>query len=192
MPPEYNEDEVPDYALDEEDKTAEILKDLEITDYDNVENILNQPEMIPQKTRNYLNKAIYNANFRRNQLKGYKPRVTQAYKKGELGEAERARENKRIDNARVVLNLYIKFYETRKKGIQGFGIRGKRGGDVMFFNNPITLLKKLELIIGEIMAGNTSINMRNMGVSILDTLLKISAINKNQHGKFYKQYFNLV
>ena len=39
----------------------------------------------------------------------------------------------------------------------------------MFFNNPKTLLKKLELIIGEIMAGNTSTDMRNTGVTIRDT-----------------------
>ena len=62
----------------------------------------------------------------------------------------------------------------------------------MFFNNPKTLFKKLELIIGEIMASNTSIKMRNMGVSILDTLLKTWVINKAQHNKLYKQYFNLV
>ena len=31
----------------------------------------------------------------------------------------------------------------------------------MFFNNVKTLLKKLELIIGEIMAGNTSVDMHN-------------------------------
>ena len=32
-------DEGPDYALGEEDRTAEILKDLEITHYDNVDKI---------------------------------------------------------------------------------------------------------------------------------------------------------
>ena len=62
----------------------------------------------------------------------------------------------------------------------------------MFFNNLKTLFKKLELIIGEIMAGNTSIKMRNMGVLILDTLLRTSVINNAQHSKLYKQYFNLV
>ena len=60
-----------------------------------------------------------------------------------------------------------------------------------FFNNPKQLLKKLELIIGEIMAGNTSIDMRNMRVAILDTLLKTSAINKAQHAKLDKSYFNI-
>ncbi|CAH3035622.1 unnamed protein product [Porites lobata] len=75
LPAEYDGDEGPDYALDAEDRTTEILKDLDITDYDNVENILNQPEITPQKTRSYLNKVIYNGNFLRNQLKGNnKPR----------------------------------------------------------------------------------------------------------------------
>jgi len=54
------------------------------------------------------------------------------------------------------------------------------------------LPKKFELIIGEVLAGNTSIDMRNMGVAILDTLLKTSAINKAQHAKLYKQYFSPI
>lgn len=62
----------------------------------------------------------------------------------------------------------------------------------MFFNNPKTLIKKkLKLIIGEIMAGNASTDMRNMGVSRLDTLLRTSAIAKAQHTKLCKQYFNI-
>ena len=104
LPPEYDEDEVPDYALGEEDRTAKILKDLEIADCDNVNKFLSQPEMTPQKTRSYLHNVIVNANFRRNQVKGYKARVTLAYKQGQIGEAERAQEIKRIDHARVFLN----------------------------------------------------------------------------------------
>ena len=174
LPPEYDEDEVPDYALDDDDRTAEILKDLEITDYDNIDKILSHPEITPQKTRSYVNKVIVDANFRRNQSKGYKSRVTHAWKQGQIGEAERAQEKKRIDDARAVLNQYIKHYEKRREGIQGSGIRRKRRGSVMFFNNPKTLFKKLALIIGEIMAGNTSLKMRDMGVSILHTLLRTS------------------
>ena len=34
------------------------------------------------------------------------------------------------------------------------------------------LFKMLELIIGEIMAGNTALKIRKMGVSILDTHLE--------------------
>ena len=45
--------------------------------------------------------------------------------------------------------------------------------------------------MGEVLAGNTSIGMRNMGVVILDNLLKTSAINKAQHAKLHKQYFNI-
>ena len=88
------------------------------------------------------------------QLGGYKTQVTKAYNRAEIGEAERASGNKRIDDSRAVLNQYIKYYEN--KGTKVSGIR-KRGGNVMFFNNPKQLLKKLELIIVEIMAGNRSI-----------------------------------
>ena len=45
--------------------------------------------------------------------------------------------------------------------------------------------------MGEVLAGNTSIDMRNMGVAILDKFLKTSAINKAQHAKLHKQYFNI-
>ena len=51
LPPEYDEDEVPDYALDEEDITNVILNDLEITDYNNVEKIISQSEMTPPKEK---------------------------------------------------------------------------------------------------------------------------------------------
>lgn len=61
------------------------------------------------------------------------------------------------------MNQYIKHYENKQSNT-GLGMRqkNKRGGNVIFFNNPKQLLEKLELIIGEISAG--------------DTLLKASAI----------------
>ena len=46
----------------------------------------------------------------------------------------------------------------------------------------------MELIIGELIAGNTSIQMRNMGVNILDKLLKIATINRPQYNKIYNNY----
>ena len=61
----------------------------------------------------------------------------------------------------------------------------------MFFSDVKQLLNKLELIIGEIIAGNTSIQMRNTGVNILDTLLRMSKINKPQYNKLYKKYFKV-
>ena len=102
--------------------------------------------------------------------------------------------NKRLDDARAVLNEYIKHHKTKLNEIKGSGIKGrrrKRGGNVMFFNDTKQLLKKLELIVGEIIAGNTSINMRNMGVNILDTLLRMSTINRPQYTKLYNQYFKV-
>ena len=188
LPPEYDDDEEVDYALNTEDETIDILKDIGIPDYENVELVLNQKEMTPQKTKAYLNKIIKDADFKRQQLKGFKANVTKKYKKGKISEYDMQLMNKRIDNARVTLNEYIIHYATKLKTIKGRG-RRQRGGNVVFFNDVKQLLKKLELIIGEVIAGNTSIQMRNTGVSILDTLLKMAKINRSQYNKLYNQYF---
>ena len=192
LPPEYYDDEEVDYTIDDEDLIKGTLEDIGIPDYENVEMVLNQQEMTPPKTKAYLNKIINNANFKRKQLSGFKANVTKRYKSGNLSEAERQMQNK-IDNARVVLNEYINHYNTKLKTIKGSDIKGRgrrqRGGNVVFFNDVKQLLKKLELIIGEVIAGNTSIQMRNTGVSILDMLLKMAKINRSQYNKLYNQYF---
>ena len=190
MPPEYEEDEEIDYALDEEDSANVILDELDLSNYDDIEKQLNQPEMTPRKIKRYIDKKLTDANIKRNQLKGYKSQVSQAYNKGKISEAQKNMDYKRIDNARAVLNQYIKHYENKVETIQGSGIK-KRGGNIVFFNDVKQLLKKLELIVGEILAGNTSIEMRNTGVAILDMLLKTSKINKAQHEKLYKTYFKI-
>ena len=190
MPPEYEEDEEIDYALDEEDSANMILDDLGLPNYDDIEKQINQPEMTQKKIKLYVNKKLKDAEFRRNQLKGYKTHVSKVYNKGKIGEAQKTMEYKRIDNARAVLNQYIKHYENKVKMMKGSGLK-KRGGNIVFFNDVKQLLKKLELIVGEILAGNTSIEMRNTGVAILDILLKTSKINKAQHEKLYKTYFKI-
>ena len=190
MPPEYEEDEEIDYALDEEDSANMILDELDLSNYDDIEKQLNQPEMTQQKIKKYIDKKLTDANIKRNQLKGYKSQVSQAYNKGKISEAQKTMDYKRIDNARAVLNQYIKHYGNKVETIQGSGIK-KRGGNIVFFNDVKQLLKKLELIVGEISAGNTSIEMRNTGVAILDMLLKTSKINKAQHEKLYKTYFKI-
>ena len=189
-PPEYEEDEEIDYALDAEDSVNMILDELELSNYDDIEKQINQPEMTPRKIEKYLNKKLKDADFRRNQLKGRKSQVSQAYNKGKIGEAEKTMKHKSIDNARVVLNQYIEHYGNKVKMMEGSGLK-KRGGNIVFFNDVKQLLKKLELIVGEISAGNTSIEMRNTGVAILDMLLKTSKINKAQHEKLYKTYFKI-
>ena len=190
LPPEYEEDEEIDYALDEEDSANMILDELELSNYDDIEKQIIQPEMTPRKIKRYIDKKLTDANIKRNQLKGRKSQVSQAYNKGKISEAQKTMDYKRIDNARAVLNQYIKHYENKVETIQGSGIK-KRGGNIVFFNDVKQLLKKLELIVGEILAGNTSIEMRNTGVAILDMLLKTSKINKAQHEKLYKTYFKV-
>ena len=146
--------------------------------------------MTPRRIEIYINKKLKDAEFRRNQLKGHKTKVSKLYNKGEIGEAQKTMEYKRIDNAGAVLNQYIKHYKNKVKMMKGSGLK-KRGGNIVFFNDVKQLLKKLELIVGEILAGNTSIEMRNTGVAILDILLKTSKINKAQHEKLYKTYFKI-
>ena len=190
MPPEYEEDEEIDYALDEDDSANMILDDLGISNYDDIEKRLNQPEMTQKKIKLYVSKTLKDAEFKRHQLKGYKSQVSQAYNKGKISEAQKTMDYKRIDNARAVLNQFIKHYENKVKMMKGSGLK-KRGGNIVFFNDVKQLLKKIELIVGEILAGNTSIEMRNTGVAILDMLLKTSKINKAQHEKLYKTYFKI-
>ena len=190
MPPEYEEDEEIDYALDEEDSVNMILDDLGLPNYDDIEKQLNQPEMTQKRIKRYVDKQLKDAEFKRHQLKGYKSQVSQAYNKGKISEAQKTMDYKRIDNARAVLNQYIKHYENKVEMMKGSGLKN-RGGNIVFFNDVKQLLKKLELIVGEILAGNTSIEMRNTGVAILDMLLKTSKINKAQHEKLYKTYFKI-
>ena len=190
LPPEYEEDEEIDYALDEEDSANMILDELGLSNYDDIEKQLNQPEMTQRKIKKYVNKKLKDAEFRRNQLKGKKTNISKDYNKGKISEAQKTIDFKRIDNARAVLNQYIKHYANKVKTMEGPGLK-KSGGNIVFFNDVKQLLKKLELIVGEILAGNTSIEMRNTGVAILDMLLKTSKINKAQHEKLYKTYFKI-
>ena len=187
LPPE---DEEIDYALDEEDSANMILDDLGLSNYDDIEKQINQLKMTQKNIKKYVNKKLESAIKKRHQLKGHKTQVSKAYQKGKMGEALKTLEHKRIDDARAVLNQYIKHYENKVKMMEGSGLK-KRGGNIVFFNDVKQLLKKLELIVGEILAGNTSIEMRNTGVAILDMLLKASKINKAQHEKLYKTYFKV-
>ena len=142
-----------------------ILDDLGISNYDDIEIQLNEPEMSPTKIKQYINNKMKEAKTKRHQLKGYKSQVSQAYNKCKISEAQKTMNYKRINNARAVLNQYIKHYEKKVEMMKGSGIKTK-GGNIVCFNDVKQLLKKVELIIGEILAGNTSIEMRNMGVAI--------------------------
>ena len=52
-------------------------------------------------------------------------------------------------------------------------------------NDSEDLLSLLELIIGSTDAGNDNSKMKNRGMAILDELLKLGAISKDQHEKLF-------
>ena len=125
MPPEYEEDKEIDYALDEEDSANMILDDLGLSNYDDIEKQLIQPEMTEKKIKLYVNKKLKDAEFKRYQLNGFKSQVTQAYNKSKIGEAEKTLEYKRIDDARNILNRFIKHYGNKLK--EGSGLKKEVG-----------------------------------------------------------------
>ena len=85
MTPEYDEDEDIDYALDEEDRINEILDDMSISNYDDVEKQLNRKEKTPSKAKKSLkNKVVEKAKETRDKLKGYKSQVSTAYNEGKI------------------------------------------------------------------------------------------------------------
>ena len=201
-PTEYDEDEFPDYGLAEGDEAeaeeiAEIsdqyLTELNILSYTAVDSTLASPETSAAQKRNFLEKSVIpDAIFRRNQLKGYKSSFTKKFKKGEITEEQKNWQHQRIDRSFRVLNDYIKYYKAKQKTLTGSGVRRrKKGGSIRFFSNPKELLKKLEVIIGSILAGNTNREIRNTGVEILDFLLKEGVINRSHHEKLFKNYFKL-
>ena len=64
-----------------------------------------------------------------------------------------------------------------------------KGGCIpTFYNVPKDLLSLLELNIGSTDAGNDNSKMKNREMAILDELLKLGAISKDQHEKLYIGY----
>ena len=194
LPPEYEEEEEgPDYAIIEEDRINEVLDKLEIPNYNDVELRLTQEDMNDKNRKAYLNKIINDANFRRNQLRGHSAHVTLDLKKGLISEAEAQMRRKVIQETGKVLTDYKKYNNQKLKNIKGSGLKKSRSaagsGQVMFFNDPAEMIKKLELIIGSMAAGNNSIELRNTGVALLDILFRNSIINRSQYNKMYRNYF---
>ena len=189
----FEEDEVPDYEIFEEDRINETLDELGLTNYDDIEAQLKREDMT-EKTRNsFLSKKIENAVKKRQQLPGYKTHITKQLNKGLMSQSEAQFRRKVIDDAKKVLNDYINFNKNKLKSIKGSGLKRKttkRGGNVSaVFINPKEAVKKLELIVGSIGAGNNSIELRNTGVAILDILLRNYIINKDHYNKIYKNFF---
>ena len=192
LPPEY-EEEVPDYEILEEDAINQALDKLNIPNYDDVELRLKQEDMNNTRRKAYLNKILNDAKKQRNILNANLTNVKKKLNSGSISEAVAQYQKKVIADTRKVLNDYINYNNQKLKNIKGSGLKKKtkRGGQVMFFNNPTEMMKKLELIIGSKVAGNNSIELRNTGVALLDILLRNSILNKPQYNKIYKNYFSL-
>ena len=190
LPPEY-EEEGPDYNILEEDAINQVLDELEIPNYEDVELRRKQEDMNDDKRKAYLTKTLKKAKDKRKQLTGYSTDITKKLNSGSITEAEAQYRKKIIQDTRKVLTDYIDYNNQRLKNIKGSGLKKKikRGGQVQFFNNPTEMIKKLELIIGSMVAGNNSIELRNTGVALLDILLKNSILNRSQYNKIYTNYF---
>ena len=189
LPPGYDE-EGPDYNIIEEDVINQALDKLNIPNYDDVELRLKEEDMDNNKSKAYLKKILKNATDQRSKLTGYSADVTKKLKSGLITQAEAQYRRKIIMDTRKVLNEYIGYNKQRLTTFKGSGLRKKRkGGQIHFFNNPTEMIKKLELIIGSIVAGNNSIELRNMGVAMLDILLRNSILTKSQYNQITKNYF---
>ena len=191
LPPEYEEKEGPDYVIIEEDRINQALDELDIPNYEVVELRLQQKEMNDQKRKAYLSKILNDAKNQRSKLPGYSTDVTKKLKSGSITDAEAQMKRKVIQDTRKVLTDYINYNNQKLKNIKGSGLKKKRGGQVMFFNNPTEMMKKLELVIGSMAAGNNSIELRNTGVALLDILFRNLILNRSQYNKIYKNYFSL-
>ena len=195
LPPEY-EEEVPDYEILEEDSINQVLDSLSLPNYDDVDLQLEEENMNDKKRKYYLKNILKNAKEKRQQLSGYSMNITKKLNSGSITEAEAQYQRKIIQDTRKVLTDYMNYHQQKLqklKSIKGSGLKKKtkRGGQVMFFNNPTEMMEKLELIIGSKVAGNNSIELRNTGVALLDILLRNSILNKPQYNKIYKNYFSL-
>ena len=99
-PPEDDEDDVDAEEGDDDDAEEDpnkILDQLDLPNYDDVEMRLNEPEMTATKQRNYLQKVLKDAEFRRRQVIAMKSNATKAFKKNKITAEERKLINDRSD-----------------------------------------------------------------------------------------------
>ena len=87
LPPEY-EEEGPDYNILKEDAINQVLDELEIPNYEDVELRLEQEDMNDKKRKAYLNKIINDAKNERYKLTGYSTDITKKLNKGIITHAE--------------------------------------------------------------------------------------------------------
>ena len=191
-PPPYEEDLEEEEELEEMDDN-QILDQLDLPNYDDVEKRLAEPEMNYVRRQNYLRKVQKDAETKRKQVAAMKTHAANAFKRGEITKEEMDKAYAESDRLQKPINdLKVKVKQKLTPKIKPPKLKAiKKGKGVVFYNNPQELLKKLAVILGEMEAGNTSLKMRNMGQTILDTLLENKSINKTAYRKLVKKYFPL-
>ena len=192
-PPPYEED-LEEEELEEMDDN-QILDQLDLPNYDDVEKRLAEPEMNNVRRQNYFRKVQKDAETKRKQVAALKTHAANAFKRGEIAKEEMDEAYAESDRLqKPIKELKVKVKQKLKPIIKPKKIKAiatQKGRGVVFYNNPQELLQKLAVILGEMEAGNSSLKMRNMGQTILDTLLENKSINKTTYGKLVKKYFPL-
>ena len=64
------------------------------------------------------------------------------------------------------------------------------GSSVAYYNNANDLVDRMKILIGSIVAGNNSPLIKNDLSQINDELLRINAIDRSLHEKFYQKYLS--
>ena len=90
-----------------------------------------------------------------------KSNARKQFKKGQITREERDLAHNRSNELQGDIKDYIAYYKSKLKTMKGSG--RQRGRGAYFFNDAKEMLQKLTLIIAEMEAGNTSLQMRNMG-----------------------------
>ena len=197
-PPPYEGREEEQPALEAppeegEDEANKILDGLELPNYDDVEKRLAEPEMNYERRHNYLKTVIKNAETKRKQVASMKMVATNRFKRGEISAEEKKQIYAKSNRLQGPITKFKLKMKERMKSFKGKGVRRgtQKGRGVVFYNNPQELLKKLAVILGEMEAGNTSLKMRNMGQTILDTLLEKGSLKKSAYRALVRKYFPL-
>ena len=110
---------------------------------------LDEPEMSATKQRNYLDKVVKDAEYRRKQVIAFKSDATKKFNKGIINAAERDRIHKNSDKFRLELNDYINTYKFKSKSYKGYGTKRQLGRGVYFYNDAKELFgnKTKEIIM---------------------------------------------
>ena len=195
-PPAYSEifDDDDDQQPEEEMDDNQILNQLDLPNYDDVEKRLAEPEMNYERRQNYLRKVHKDAKNRQRKATVIKTHAANAYKRGEITKEEMDKAYAESDRLQKPIKELKKKAKQKltpkiKPKIKPKKLKSITGKGVVFYNNPQELLKKLAVILGEMEAGNTSLKMTNMGQTILDTLLENGTLNKSAYGAIVKKYF---